>query len=685
MSSVAENRRDPFAGVVWHHSYIDDWDDPGWDADTITAELLGSLDYRDKPDDWLEEVDGVWPFEGLSPVEIEKKILFDGGRPNWGKRSPYKKPYYKHMLALIAELFPMTDITPSLADATMLFCKGIGTGASRKILNLIGAQDMGKSAFGCRIAFAVMFIDPHFTSVYVSAVFDNAADSGAWGDIEELWDQLKEAHPVINGRGDIVPDKCKLFPDARLYRAKQLDLVPDLPKTGSIVYRGVKHVGKFKGSKTRGKDPNRGVFLVIVDEVNEIENMSFLRVLTNIASQEGFFAVTSQNFKDTEDMGGLLCEPKPTFGGPSAYEELDIDTDFFWHSAHSSITLRLDGEKSPNILSGRDIYPQLFRQKTRQRLIDDYGQQSPDYYSQARSFPVSSDEMNSVISIMQLNASRFDDMLFSILGVTGRYAFCDPAFGGRDKVVWGWAESVMARVTDADGNEFEQELLVFKERFTVLLLKKSPMFDTEWAARLKKIGISTANFDIGKPMTYEEQIAIQSAEACYNRGIPFANFGYDFSMRPDIVTAVVKTMGLATVPFDYNTPPQGGHMVQRFKQLSEECCKNRVSELAFLASDLFFSKQIRGGEYIDTACKQLQRTRYETKQGKKIVEGKKEYKDRYQQVSPDHRDVLMGICGMAFARGFRKTVLGNKAKMEDPWAKLHASQVALKKVKPSFK
>lgn len=660
-------RKDPFRSVVWNHSYIEDWSDPGWDADTITAELLGSFDYRDLPE-----------FDGMMPVEIERKILFDAGRPNWGKRSKYGKPHFRHMLSLLAEMLPETDITPDLADCMMLFCMGIG-GADRKMLNLIGAQDMGKSAFGCRIIFVVMYIDPEFSAAFVANPFDNAADSTAWGDIEEIWDQLKEAHPHPTNT-----ETCSLFPKAIMYRLKELHLVPNLPKTGRIVLRNVKNVGKFKGAKSRGKNVHRGVMLLYVDEVNEIENPSFMKMLNNIAGQDAFFAVTSQNFKDPEDMGGQIAEPKATFGGPATYEELDIETDKFWHSAHSSVTLRLDGHKSPNILAGRDIYPKLFREKTRRRLEDDYGMQSPDYFSQARSFPVQGDDTNSVLSKAQLHASRFDDEARSvILDVTFRVAFVDPAFGGRDKVVWGWAESSNTRITDAEGTEHTMEILHFKEHFQVIQLVKGATFDLFWEARMKKIGLSTANFDIGKPLTYEEQIAIRSAELCRERGIPFTHFGYDFSMRPDIVTAVNKVMGFGPKAYDYNTPPEGGHVIQRFKMQSEDCCKNRISELAFMASDIFFSKQVRGGDNIQTACTQLIRTRYETKQGKKLVEGKKEYKDRWQQVSPDHRDVLMGICGMAFSKGFRKNSLGDKPKGTS-YQEFYATIAASKKVKPTL-
>ena len=660
---MSDHRKDPFEGIVWNHEHFD-WSDKTLDADAITAELIGVFWYWELPE-----------YDALSELEIERKILRDAKRPNWGGVSRHGKPYFRHMLAMIKLLFPDADITPAVADATMLFCKGIG-GYGRKVLNLIGAQNTSKSFTSVLIAFAVMYVDPEYSNVFVANPFDLAADATIWGSVEELWDELKTHHPNPKGDG------CILFPGAVMYAAKKLDLVPNIPKAGSIVLRNTKHVGKFKGSKSRGKDVDRGVMLLLVDEVNEIESMAFLTVLTNITSQDAFFGITSQNFKDPEDMGGRLTEPKSTFGGPSTFEDLDIERDHFWHSAASSVTLRFDGHKSPNILAGRTIYPKLFKEADRIRLRDDYGEQSPDYFSQARSFPVRGDETNSVLSRPQISASRHDDTFYTLHAITGRVSFCDPAFGGRDKAVWGCAEFGPATVTDGNGQEVELELLIFKEHFRTLQLTKGAYYNEFWFDRMKAVGVEIGDFTEGSDVSYEEQIALQALELNKSHGVPNHHFGYDFSMRPDIVSAVNRIVGFGAVAFDYNQGPEGVQL-QRFKINSEECCKNRVTELAFLASDVFITRQARGGNNLLTALTQLSRTRYETVNKKYVAEGKREYKARWNNVSPDHRDVLMGIVGMAVKRGFRQNVVSNRGKPGSGnglWEKLNAGGVGRGKV-----
>lgn len=638
--------KDPFAGVVLHDSLFD-WSDPALDADAITKRIIGKVSYWDLPE-----------FAGMKPWEIERKILFDHGRPNFAKPTRYGKPAYQHMLALMRLMFPQTDITPALADATMFFCIGIG-GGNKKILNLIGSQNAGKSAAGCRIPFVCIYIDPHYSVCYVANPFDSAAESTVWGDIEELWDQLCEAHPNDTGTG--YSDASSLFPWGRKYANKQLEFIPNIPKAAKIELRNVKHVGKYKGSKARGKDVDRGFMLLDIDEINEIDNMSFLPMLSNIASQDGFMAITTQNYKDPEDMGGLITEPVGTYGGPTSIDQLDPDVDAWWHSSRSSITLRFDGLRSPNILAGRVVYPKLFKDSDRVRIVNDYGIQSPEYFSQVRSFPARNDDTNSVLSRAKISASRHTDSFFTLHKISGSVSFCDPAFGGRDKAVWGCAHFGPATVQDAEGVQQQVELLVFRDFFHNLKLVKDAIYNEWWFDRMKAAGIDTSGITRDSEVSYEDQIAIQCRELNREHGVPANCFGYDFSMRPDIVSSMNRMIGFSASAFNYNLDPEGVFL-QNIKKDSKDCCKNRCTELAFLAADFFLTKQIRGGSFIVGATTQLSRTRYTTVNKKYVAEGKKEYKARWQQVSPDQRDVLMGICAMAARRGFRRDVVSGGSK-----------------------
>lgn len=538
-------------------------------------------------------------------------------------------------------------------------------------------HNSGKSFGICFLSFVAMYIDPEYTMVFVANPYDKSSESQEWGTTLELWSQLAEAHPHPK-----IPGANTLFPNGKVYADRYLELIPSLPKAGRMELRGVKQEGKYRGTKQFGKDTTRGMILLNVGEVNLIENFAFMDMTDNLKSQPGFMAMTSQNFKDVEDQGGRLTEPVEAYEGcPATFDDLDIEHDQWWHSARASVTLRLDGHKSPNVLLGRDIYPKLFtlRNLETQKAA---GVQSPSYYSQVRSFPIRGDEANSVLSRGKISASRHKDRYHVFTGPLTKVAFCDPAFGGRDSAVFGWCEFGTATVTDGDGVEQSEEIMEFRDFFRKLRLVNKAWYpgdDDYWKKRMEAAGISTAEFSHGAELSNEIQIAVQCREMCIEHKVPFANFGYDFSMRPDIVSAINQIVGFNSLAFDYNQGPEG-ITIQNLKKESVDACKDRITELAFLAADFFLTRQVRGGSFIETAITQLSRTQYRTINKKFAAEKKVDYKARWTH-SPDHRDVLMGLAGMAVKRGFRAASVGKAGpKGRSAWAELNARKIGARKV-----
>ena len=637
----------PFKDFALHDSWFD-WSDEKLTPDLISKRLMGSVSYWKHSRFGSLTTDGVTVREGMEPHEIEREILLEAGRDQWGLMSPYGKPYYQHMLTLMALLDAKTDITPTIADATQMFCESLTHGI--KVLNLIGSQNSGKSAGSVRIAFCCLYIDPEYCQVFVANPFDNVAESTIWGEVLEVWKHICETHPFS---GD--DNKTYLFPKGYVYKNQTIIAIPNEPKGARIELRNVKKAGKFKGSKTRGKETDRGVILVLIDEVNEIDSHAFLSVLPNLSSQDGFFCITSQNFKDEEDLGGRLCEPLPRYeGSKSSYDELDVNEDQYWASSYASMTLRFDGARSANILAGRVIYGYLFKQTDWDRLAE-LGIESVDFYSQARSFPVRGTEVDSVLPRDVIAKSRHDDVGYTRLGQWTRVAFCDPAFGGRDTALWGYASFGESLVRDGNGKQFRQHLFEIEDYFVKLRITKDAFYNDFWFKRLIAVGIDTGDLVLEAPVSPDDQVAIQCAELNRQYGIPAVNFGYDFSMRAHIVTAMTRFVG-SCVPFEYNREPDGVYM-EKYKADSKDICKDRVSELCFLAADLYESGSLRGGNKCATANTQLSRTKFETINKKKKVENKKAYKLRWQGQSPDHRDVLCGLRGMGDLKGWAKKSL----------------------------
>ena len=597
--------------------------DPSMDAKAISRILMGSCSH------WKESTE--------KPLAIETGILRKAGWMNWGGISPHGKPYYRHLLTLIKLMMPKTDIHPALADATKLFCQSVSSGL--KGMHMIGSQNSSKSATSVRLAFAVMAIFPKESAIYFANPFDSAADSTIWGEVEECYEEIVKNHPG-------------LFPDSIKYALRRIDLVPGVPKAGTMEIRNVKHVGKLKGSKTRKTGEAQGLIIVVIDECNEIYNQAFIRVFSNLVSQPGFFVQTSQNFKDPHDMGGRMTEPNAKFGGPGSFKELSEEDDHIWYSYGHTMTIRFSGPLGPNILSGRKIYDYLYTQDNEDFLVGQYGDRSPEYFSQGLSFPMESEESVSVLSRSRINLSRHDDNFYHVKERMGRRAFCDPSFGGGDLAAYCYVDQCRIVYQDAQAVSMECDAIIFSSGISKLTVAREILVDREILRRISACGANPSAFPIGSAFPPEYQIALQCAERNKLNGVEAHNFGYDFSMRPEMVVAMGMLAGHNCVPFDYNTKPTG-YMLKSLTQGTEDCCRMRSDELAFLVSDVFANQRIRTGGHIEAAILQTSRTRYEIRNGKRMIEKKKEYKSRWNNESPDDRDCLFGAVGMCYMRGFR--------------------------------
>jgi len=648
----------PFADFALHDTWFD-WKDPTLTPKSISRKLMGSVSYWNSPE--FGEVvggDGNIIREAMPPHEIEREILFESGRDQWAYESAYGKPYYQHFLTLMALLDENTDITPTIADATKVFCMSFAH--SIKVINLIGSQNAGKSAGSVRIAFCCFYIDPEFTAIYVANPFNNTAESTVWGDILEMWDNICLTHPH-----ETKERTTYLFPKGYVYQDRYITAIPKLSKAGFIKLQDPKDEAKFKGGKTKkSNEPHRGLILHIFDEINEVKSYAYLNVLPNLSSQN-FVCISSQNFKGEDDMGGLICEPVVRWKNDHGlYKDLQVDVDYLWPSAYASMTLRFDGARAANMLAGRTIYSYLFKQADWDRLAEQ-GTESEAFYSQARSFPVRGQDSNSVLSKAKISGSQYTDRWFTLTGNHTRVSFCDPAFGGKDKALWGFASFGPAAVVEGGGESKVQPIFQISHHFVTLKLVKEAVYNSYWFDRMQAVGINATLVVADSEVSVDDQIAIQCAELNTRHGVSSDNFGFDFSMRPDIVTSMRKFIGFECKAFDYNLPPEG-YKLESLNTTTTDYCKDRVTELCFLTADLFNSRQFRGGEYCETAIVQLSRTKTYSVLKKKKCYNKKEYKKSNKQVSPDDRDVVLGLVGMAAARGMKTKLLMQAVKRSSP-------------------
>lgn len=626
-------------------------------ANYIAYQLLGMLDEdgnKKKPDYWADP-----EYEKLSPIEIELKIIREQGRVSYGLNTRHGIPLYQHVLVLTKLVFPETDITPVLADITQLFCLAFTHG--RKFLHLLGSQDSGKSSTIARLVFVFMLIDPVKTFAPIASPFVNTSETIIWGDILELWEQINTHH----GFDEEGRKGNKLFPDGEDTAGRVNFTKQARGKAGWAAVRNLKKAGKLIGSKNVGSDEREGIGLIAFDEINRAESTGFMDELANPMGQPWFQMITAQNPRDEADVGGQLATPKVWKNwGPSSFAEIRKDDNAIWPTVKAGIAYRLNGLDSVNMRLGKIVYPYQFNHEKHELLLEEFGESSIEYYSQCLALFSGADMMKKLLSQTRISQSKHLEEDFIMTKIHGKVMFNDPAHSGHgDKACIGTALFGEGIVTNTDGTQEQMPLFVvnqpmehvnFITNFKWIGDPEHP--DCSIAEKIfGEIGGDYNNITIGSDVSYEQQIAARMAQRAKEENIPYRNIGFDFSMRYEMVAAVNLFMGHEPVQYDYNTKALG-YYLQSTKEETEIKCpqrNGRLYELGYLTADLFNSKQLRGGEHIRVAIIQCNKTVILTEKPNHPFEDKRLYKARNENKSPDERDTLFGLVGMAFMRGFR--------------------------------
>jgi hypothetical protein len=628
-------------------------------ANEISYQLLRLQDEdgnRKKPDYWSND-----EFEGMNPLLIEIKILQQQRRGNYGFDTLYGLPAYIHALRAMKMMFPKTHITPVLADIVQL--SFLGYTHNRKYLHLLGSMDAGKSSSTARLLYLFMLIDTLNTFAIVATPLVESANMTIFGDVTELYSQLCEAHPLDD---DSIEQSTKLFPNANISSERRLNFVKQAKnlKGGWIAHRSLKKEGVGVGSKGKGSDTRFGHGLFIFDEINKAESFNFERDLANVSGQGWFQMHSTQNPWDEMDIGGRLVTPKTWLGwGASSFNDVRNDKPIIWPTVKGGIAYRINGMDSVNMRLGFIVYPWQFHKGKHDKVVEDYGKESPEYWSQVLGiFPGGDIDMR-LLSQSKLAASRYDDEIgYTMKKIQGRVMFCDPAHTGTgDKAVVGTSEYGPAIVTNTDGST-EEKMLFVKRKPMVhvkfinnLFWTGDPTPDHTTELDFLEVGGDINDITIGAQITYEQQIAIYMAKRAREEGIPYNNIGFDYSMRPEMLEAVRMVMGMGPVAFDYNTKAIGYHLQSTNESTEERFSRpgGRTDELLYLTADLFRSKQMRGGQFMTLATIQMCQTRVDKTKAWKPAEKKVDFKKRNENKSPDERDTLSGEVGMAYLRGFR--------------------------------
>ena len=424
---------------------------------------------------------------------------------------------------------------------------------------------------------------PADTMVLMTSTSLKDARKRIWGNVSELWGAV----PGLPG---------KLVDSAGLIRLEDgRDVYSD--KCGIALIAGEKRrekeaVGKLIGFK------NRRVIL-IADELPELSESILEAAYSNLSSNPQFQLIGIGNPASYYDAFGMFAKPKNGWKSISPVDEE-------WETERGKC-IRFDGERSPNILAGKKIYPWMITEERLAELKEHLGDNSLAYWRMVRGF---------------WSDTGGDDGIYSEADVV--------KFKGDQEVVWSKPPVKMAALDPAFTSGGDRSILYFGY-FGI---------STAGVATLAYDHFEELFIDITKKDTPSAfQIADQFKERCLAEGVLPENAGYDSSGAGGPFGDVVDkqwTTEVNRVSFQGACSQLPVSSTDSTKSVDRYA--NKVTELWFSGREYLRSGQIRGicPELVREMCARLYSTD-KTTSLKIRAESKKEMKQRIGK-SPDIAD-----------------------------------------------
>ncbi len=559
---------------------------------------------------------------------IEKAILQRGDPDKTGNKNPAWVDYETHFKAFVSSALDRPDSTRRFTwnpNAEKILHYSV----KYNILAIGGAASSSKTETTSVIGMFKWLLSPHNTKVFCTTTTMDEGRQRIWGVIEAYWNELKK---LFFGREDLMPGKLVSS------RAKIKAIVDGKP---SDLYG----INLLPGDKSADENTTKVGFkaeniILIGDEFAKLSHALF-KALANLFSNPGTQVLASANPEGFFDPFGTLATPRD--GWASINDEMDG-----WECANGGYCLRFDGLKSPNVLAGREIWKGLLTIEGLLNIKKLHGEDSPDYWRQARGYFSPSGVKNCIFSEHEIIEHRGDSKgPHQWIEPPIPLAFLDPAFTmGGDRAAVAFGVCGRAKIPEL-GGKVVQLLEVTK---TVNL------------SRLFKKGAD---------------VPIQAAELyckfCDDEGVPVQNRGTDSTgggIPFQSLLSLKMGNGFVSVSFAGEASERTTSKTDR--RAGKDRFANRVSELWYIMKDFLRSGQLRGltPDAIMELCARLYRNVGE----RVLVESKKDMKARIQK-SPDEADAIAGLVEVARVRfgyspGESSLKIPKRSRTEDPWADL---------------
>jgi len=304
-----------------------------------------------------------------------------------------------------------------------------------------GAASTGKSCVAGLYALLTWFCRPYNTLCFVASTDKDTARSRIWKSIkDDYWPTLCEGCARI-GQG--MPGEMVISQDAIFTK---IGNEPRIESAGIKLVAGDKKHGSDTAARMIGiKAPRykthsgkwlEAQMVLVLDEMHLL-TPSMWDATMNLSKNYSFQCIGLANPSTFYDPFGVMNEPLD--GWLSVKDKMEsLDG---WKTKQGYF-LRLDGEKSPNVLAGRTIYPYLFKQKDLDDALLRYGTlNSPGHWQFNRA--VFRDARTELAIYTEADIAFYgvdSQESFKWAGKVTPIAAWDPSFGGSDRsmVRHGW-------------------------------------------------------------------------------------------------------------------------------------------------------------------------------------------------------------------------------------------------------
>ena len=317
--------------------------------------------------------------------------------------SPSAKEYY--FWRCCDELWNHEDLPEPLMVRHPWATYMIREAIENRYLAVGGSASSGKSQTMAAWGIINWLSEPADTLVLMTSTTLREARKRIWGSVMSLLSVIDGAPIKIR---DSIGNAAYINEKGTLIERAGLSLIAaEKSKTKEAI-------GKFIGIKQRR-------VLLLADELSELSSAILNAGLSNLSKNPYFQMIGMSNPNSRFDAFGEWSTPK------GSWEAVDTNIDDEWDTKWNGKYIRLDGERSPNIVAGETIYPWL---PTQEKLDEDkalLGVESRGYMRMVRAVFFDSDETTGIYTENELASSGSLGKV-NWQGTTINLAGLDPSF-----------------------------------------------------------------------------------------------------------------------------------------------------------------------------------------------------------------------------------------------------------------